>query len=240
MKTIGLIGGMSWESTALYYRWLNEKVADRLGGLHSAKCLIYSVDFEEIELMQRQGNWRAAGERLGEAAQCLERAGADFLLICTNTMHKVIADIQNAVNSPVLHIADPTIETIMARDLSKVGLLGTKYTMEQDFYKNRFVEKGIEVLVPEQADRTEVNKIIFEELCRGIVLDASRTRLMKMIEKLVGAGAEGIILGCTEITLLIKPEHCNVPIFDTTEMHVTKAVEWALREEETRKGDQWI
>lgn len=228
MKTIGLIGGMSWESTAFYYQWLNEKVSGKLGKLHSAKCLIFSVDFEEIERCQREGRWQEAGQVLGEAAHRLEAAGADFLLICTNTMHKVIDDIQNATKLPILHIADPTAEIVLGNGLSKVSLLGTKYTMEQDFYRNRLEEKGLEVLIPEQEDREEINRIIFEELCHGKVLQDSKTKYLAIIQKLVDAGAQGIILGCTEESLLIKPGDCSVPVFDTAEIHVDKAVEMAL------------
>lgn len=233
MKTIGLVGGMSWESTAFYYQKLNEKVADKLGGLHSAKCVIYSVDFDEIERFQREGRWQEAGNLLGEAAFRLESAGADFILICTNTMHKVIDTIQNATKLPIIHIADPTAETIKHLGIRKVGLLGTKYTMEEDFYKKRLADKGLEVLIPEPEERDEANRIIFEELCRGKVLQDSRSKYVKMIDKLVADGAKGIILGCTEESLLIKPEHCEVPVFDTAEIHVDQAVEMALEEEKS-------
>lgn len=230
MKTIGLIGGMSWESTVTYYRIINEQVKKRLGGLHSAKCLLYSVDFEEIERCQSEGNWAKAGAILAEAAQSLEKAGADFIVICTNTMHKVIAGIKEKITIPILHIADATAVEIKKQDLVKVGLLGTIYTMEEDFYKSRLIQNGLQVIVPEQADRQNVNKVIFGELCLGQIRPSSRDFVKKVIYKLAENGAEGIILGCTEIGLLIKKKDSHVPLFDTTIIHAVEAVNCALTE----------
>ncbi|TLS36216.1 aspartate/glutamate racemase family protein [Pseudalkalibacillus caeni] len=232
MKTIGLIGGMSWESSAEYYRIINQEVKQRLGGLHSAKCLLYSVDFEEIERYQQDGNWEQAGKVLGDAAYALEKAGADFLVICTNTMHRVVEAIEKRVNIPVLHIADATATQIKQRSLRTVGLLGTKYTMEQDFYKSRIEKHGINILVPEKQEREAVNKVIFEELCLGHISTASRNYFKKVMEGLIHTGAEGIILGCTEIGLLVKEEDSAVPLFDTTVIHAVEAVHKALKENE--------
>ncbi|SHG18401.1 aspartate/glutamate racemase family protein [Ornithinibacillus halophilus] len=229
MKTIGLIGGMSWESTAEYYRLINQLVNKKLGNLHSAKCILYSVDFEGIERYQTLGQWDKAGEELAEVGVNLENAGADFILICTNTMHKVIEQIEGKVNIPILHIADATAELINQQGLQKIGLLGTKYTMEQDFYKSRIEEKEIEVITPAKAEREMINDIIFHELCHGEIRESSRKNYINVIERLIEQGAEGIILGCTEIGLLIKPEHSRVPLFDTTEIHARKAVEEAIR-----------
>jgi aspartate racemase len=206
MRTIGLIGGMSWESTVEYYRIINEEVKNRLGGLHSAKCLLYSVDFAEIERYQSTGDWNRAGEVLGDAAYSLEKGGADFIVVCTNTMHKVIDSIQQKISIPILHIADATSVEIKKRGICSVGLLGTKYTMEQDFYKSRLESNGIQVMVPNDNDREIVNQVIYEELCLGKVLQTSRDYYKKIIKSLVENGAEGIILGCTEIGLLIKQE----------------------------------
>lgn len=228
MKTIGLIGGMSWESSSEYYRIINEEVKRRLGGLHSARCLLYSVDFEEIERYQSVGNWDKAGELLGEVALCLEKGGADFIVICTNTMHKVIHNIQNKINIPILHIADATTTQIKKSGIHSIGLLGTKYTMEQDFYKSRIEAEGIKVIVPHVQDREILNKIIYEELCLGKVLQPSRDYYKKVIERLIQNGAEGIILGCTEIGLLIKSEDSEVPLFDTTLIHALEAVNESL------------
>ncbi|CAG9620460.1 aspartate/glutamate racemase family protein [Sutcliffiella rhizosphaerae] len=230
MKVIGLIGGMSWESTAVYYRMLNEEVKRRLGGLHSAKCLLYSVDFHEVEHYQSEGNWQMAGELLGHAALSLEKGGADFIVICTNTMHKVVDDIQSKINIPLLHIADATATQIKENGINTVGLLGTRYTMEQDFYKLRLVENRIQVLVPQVNEREIVNKIIYEELCLGNIQQSSRDYYKKVIQRLIKSGAKGIILGCTEIGLLVKQEDSDVPLFDTTYIHAMEAVNMSLNE----------
>lgn len=229
MKVIGLIGGMSWESSALYYRMINEEVRSRLGGLHSAKCLLYSVDFEEIERYQAEGAWEKAGEVLGQTASALEKGGADFIVICTNTMHKVVDDIQSQIQIPILHIADATAAQIKESQIQTVGLLGTKYTMEQDFYKSRLELNGIQVIVPDRDDREAVNKIIYEELCLGKIHQESRDYYKKVIQGLIESGAEGIILGCTEIGLLVKPEDAEVPLFDTTYIHACEAVNMSLK-----------
>ncbi|PFQ25854.1 aspartate/glutamate racemase family protein [Bacillus cereus] len=228
MKTIGLIGGMSWESTSEYYRIINEEIKERLGGLHSAKCLINSVDFEEIERYQSSGDWDGAGEILGNAAYSLQKGGADFIIICTNTMHKVVGKIKAKIDIPVLHIADATAKEIKRKDIQKVGLLGTKYTMEQDFYKSRIEENNIKVIVPSEKNRKEINKVIYTELCLGKIVSQSREYYKRVIEELVQKGAQGIILGCTEIGLLIKQENVSVPIFDTTHIHAIEAVKVAL------------
>ncbi len=228
MKTIGLIGGMSWESSAEYYRMLNEQMKQRLGGLHSAECLMHSVDFEEIERFQSQGKWDEAGERLANVARSLEKGGAELIVLCTNTMHKVISSIEEAVSVPVLHIADATAKEIRANHLHTVGLLGTKYTMEQNFYKERIQGSGIEVLIPEAAERDIINEIIFNELCLGEINDTSKVKYRQAIQNLINRGAEGIILGCTEIGLLIQDEDAAVPLFDTAKIHVEAAVKQAL------------
>ena len=228
MKTIGLIGGMSWESSAEYYRIINEEVKKRLGGLHSAKCLLYSIDFEEIEICQRNGEWEKAAQILTDAAYCLQLAGVDFIVICTNTMHKVVNEIQANINIPILHIADITAQKVLSCGIKTVGLLGTKYTMEQDFYKSRLEEKGIKVLIPKESDRVIVNTVIYNELCLGKIVEESRVKYKRIIEDLIGQGAEGIILGCTEIGLLVKPGDATVPLFDTTLLHALGAVDFAL------------
>ncbi|MGX5574220.1 aspartate/glutamate racemase family protein [Bacillus toyonensis] len=228
MKTIGLIGGMSWESTSEYYRILNEEIKSRLGGLHSAKCLINSVDFEEIERFQSNGDWDGAGEVLGNAAYSLQKGGADFIIICTNTMHKVVEKIKENINIPVLHIADTTAKEIKRKGIQTIGLLGTKYTMEQDFYKSRIEENNIKVIVPVEKNREKLNEIIYTELCLGKITSQSRKYYKRVIEELVQKGAQGIILGCTEIGLLIKQEDVLVPIFDTTFIHAMEAVNVAL------------
>lgn len=228
MKTIGLIGGMSWESTSEYYRIINEEIKERLGGLHSAKCLINSVDFEEIERCQSSGDWDGAGKILGNAAYSLQKGGADFIIICTNTMHKVVEKIKEKIDIPVLHIADATAKEIKRKDIQKVGLLGTKYTMEQDFYKSRIEEHDIKVIVPSGTNREKVNEVIYTELCLGKIVVQSREYYKRVIEELVQEGAQGIILGCTEIGLLIKQENVSVPIFDTTHIHAIEAVKVAL------------
>lgn len=230
MKTIGLIGGMSWESSASYYRIINEAVKEQLGGLHSAKCILYSVDFDEIERYQTEGDWNAAGTSLSDAARSLEKAGADFIVICTNTMHKVVDQIEKSIHIPVLHIADATAKQIHHAGIGRVGLLGTRYTMEQDFYKERLTSKGINVMTPPEEERQQINRIIFEELCLGKIEDGSRHYYKSVIARLVADGAEGIILGCTEIGLLISPEDAAVPLFDTAEIHAVEAVKLALKE----------
>jgi aspartate racemase len=229
MKTIGLIGGMSWESTVEYYRVINQMVKATLGGLHSAKCVLYSVDFDEIESYQKTDDWEKAAGALIDAAASLEKAGADFIVLCTNTMHKVADKIQARVGIPLLHIADATAEEILIKNIKKIGLLGTRYTMEQDFYKSRLGEKGIRVIIPEEKDRAVIHRVIYEELCLGKILEESRDQFRRMMDELVTRGAEGIILGCTEIGLLVKKEDSKVPLFDTAYLHAVKAVEYALR-----------
>ncbi|MFJ7941941.1 aspartate/glutamate racemase family protein [Peribacillus sp. NPDC096622] len=228
MKTIGLIGGMSWESSLEYYRIINEEVKAKLGGLHSAKCILYSVDFEEIERYQAEGDWESSGKLLGDAALSLEKAGAEMIVICTNTMHKVIGYIEEKVSLPILHIADSTAKQIQKSKISTVGLLGTKYTMEQDFYRTRIESNGIEVLLPNDEDRKVINKVIYEELCLGEIQQSSRDHYKKVIKGLVDDGAEGIILGCTEIGLLVKPEDSEVPLFDTAVIHAIESVNMAM------------
>lgn len=229
MKVIGLIGGMSWESSAQYYRIINEAVRARRGGAHSAKSLMWSMDFGEIERLQHQGDWASLTERMIEAARNLERGGAAFIVICTNTMHKMAADIESHVRIPLLHIADPTAEKIKQAEYSKVGLLGTAFTMEQDFLKGRLSEKfGLDVIVPEADDRATVHEIIYRELVSGVVRDGARERYRAVIARLVERGAEAVILGCTEIMLLISQKDSPVPIFDTTELHALAAVDRAL------------
>jgi aspartate racemase len=229
MKTIGLIGGMSWESTIPYYRQINEVVKASLGGLHSAKLVLYSVDFHEIERLQHGGDWAAAGELLANAACALENAGADFLVICTNTMHKVAPAIELAVSIPLLHIADPTAIAIKRAGHTKIGLLGTRFTMEQDFYKQRLRENhGLVVLIPNQEDRDIIHRIIYDELCQGKILAESRVEYKRIMAALANQGAEAIILGCTEISLLVSAADSSVPLFDTTSIHARSAAEWAL------------
>ncbi|MGW8350894.1 aspartate/glutamate racemase family protein [Streptomyces wedmorensis] len=228
MKTIGLIGGMSWESTAEYYRLVNEFTRDRLGGLHSARCVLYSVDFAEIEQLQVQGRWAEAGEVLAAAARALEAAGADMVLICTNTMHKVADRVEEAVSVPLLHLADATAEAVRASGLRRVGLLGTAFTMEQDFYRGRLEARGLEVLVPDAAGRKVVHQVIYEELCLGIVREESRAAYREIIAGLVTDGAEGVVLGCTEIELLVDAGDSPVPVFPTARLHAEAAVNAAL------------
>ncbi|MFD5932564.1 aspartate/glutamate racemase family protein [Streptomyces sp. NPDC060333] len=228
MKTIGLLGGMSWESTAEYYRLLNEFTRERLGGLHSARCVLYSVDFAEIERLQAQGRWDEAGEVLADAARSLEAAGADLVLLCTNTMHKVADQVQAAVSVPLLHLADATAEAVRARGLRRVGLLGTAFTMEQDFYRGRLAAGGLEVSVPDADERALVHRVIYEELCIGVVREESRTAYREVIAGLVAAGAEGIVLGCTEIELLVGAEDSPVPVFPTARIHAAAALDAAL------------
>lgn len=228
MKTIGLLGGMSWESTLVYYRAINQEVKRRLGGLHSARILINSLDFAGIEILQRKGDWQSAGVQLAEAAQALQRAGADFILIGTNTMHRVADEVEGALRVPLLHIADATAEELNRRGISKVGLLGTAFTMEQAFYRDRLARRQIEVIIPPQAQRQEVHRVIYEELCQGQCLEASRQRYLEIIDALHRAGAEGVILGCTEIGLLVNQDDTSMPLFDTCAIHACKAVDWAL------------
>ena len=233
MKTIGLLGGMSWESTIPYYRQINQHIKQQLGGLHSAKIILYSVDFADIEALQRSGDWDKAGELLAEAAVKLQAAGADCLVLCTNTMHKVAAVIETAVTIPLLHIADATAEAIQLAGLNKVALLGTRFTMEQDFYKKRLTESyGLEVLVPDEESRALVHQVIYQELCLGVVKPDSRLQYQQIMADLVVQGAEAIILGCTEIALLVSAEDCAVPLFDTTFLHAQKAADFALEQED--------
>lgn len=229
MKTIGLIGGMSWESSAEYYRLINELVRRRLGGLHSAKCLLHSLDFAEIEELQVAGEWQSAGEILAEAARGLQAAGADLLLICTNTMHKVAGQVEAAVSVPLLHLADATADAVRAAGIGRVGLLGTAFTMEQAFYRDRLAGHGLDVLTPDGEGRALVHRVIYEELCLGVVREESRAAYQDVIGKLVAAGAEGVVLGCTEIELLIRDEDSPVPVFPTTRLHAEAAVDAALR-----------
>jgi aspartate racemase len=229
MKTIGLLGGMSWESSLEYYRLVNELVRARLGGSHSARCLLWSFDFAEIEALQQAGDWDEAAQRLVVAARSVERGGADCLVICTNTMHRMADEIQYNLRIPVLHIADATAQAVQAAGLTCIGLLGTRYTMEQDFYRGRLAHHfNLEVLIPDEPGRTAVHDIIYEELVRGIVSADSRERYRAVIAGLAAQGAQGVILGCTEITLLIKPEHSPIPVFDTTALHAAAAVDFAL------------
>ena len=229
MKTIGMIGGMSWESSIEYYRIINETVKEKLGGLHSAVSLMYSVDFAEIEALQHAGRWDEATQTMIEAAQRVEAGGADFVIICTNTMHKMADEVEATINIPLLHIADATAEVIKTRGLRVIGLLGTKFTMEGDFYRGRLVEKHkLDVLIPETQDREVVHRVIYDELVLGQIKSESRVAYKQIIENLIAAGAQGIILGCTEIGLLVKDEDSRVPLFDTTHIHAVAAVEYAL------------
>ncbi len=229
LKTLGLIGGMSWESTLPYYRQINETVKAHLGGLHSARIILYSVDFADIEQLQASGQWQAAGALLADVAQKLEVAGADALVLCTNTMHKVADAISAAAGIPLLHIADPTAQAILHAGYTTVGLLGTRFTMEQDFYRSRLEHKhGLTVLTPPKADRDLVHQIIYQELCLGQVHDASHQAYQRVIADLDARGAQAIILGCTEIAMLIQPENCQLPLFDTTALHARSAARWAL------------
>ncbi|MBM6825128.1 aspartate/glutamate racemase family protein [Veillonella magna] len=229
MKTIGLIGGMSWESTVTYYRIINETIKDRLGGLHSAKCILYSVDFDEIERYQSSGEWGKSAAVLVEAAQALEKAGADFIVICTNTMHKVAPDISERIHIPILHIADMTAIALKKAAIRTVGLLGTKYTMLEDFYKAVLMDNDIEVVIPDNEDIKTVNRIIYDELCLGIISEESKNTYLKIISKLSKEGAQGIILGCTEIGLLIKQSDTDIPSFDTTLIHAEQAALEAIK-----------
>jgi aspartate racemase len=234
MRTIGLLGGMSWQSTMIYYRHINELVAERLGGLHSAPLVIASVDFHDIVHLQRSGRWSEAGNRLVEAARHLERAGASAIVICTNTMHLVAPQIQAAVGIPLIHIADTTAHEVRRAGVNVVGLLGTTFTMSQEFYKGRLARThGLEVMVPEPDDATEINRIIFEELCRGLILERSRRTFREIIQRLSDNGAEGVILGCTEIPMIVRDEDSPVPVFDTTLIHSQSAVDFILSSQDT-------
>ena len=235
MKTIGLLGGMSWESTELYYRWINEETKKTLGGLHSAPIALISLDFQTVEELQHRGDWEAAGKLLANAARQVEAAGADFLLICTNTMHKVAPQVEAAISIPLLHLADATAKHIRAAGMTAVGLLGTQFTMEQDFYKHRLDQQGLTVLVPPASDRTIVHRVIYDELCLGKVRDSSREEFLRIIQELHEAGAEGIIEGCTEIVMLVQQSHTDIPLFDTTAIHAREAVVEALRDSGERE-----
>ena len=229
MKTIGLLGGMSWESTALYYRQINELVKEKLGGLHSAKIAMFSVDFQEIEILQHKGEWDATGEILSKAAEQIQNAGADFLLICTNTMHKVAPQIEAAIEIPLLHISDATAERIKSQGIKNIGLLGTRFTMEQEFYAGRLRDAhGLNVILPSKQDREIVHRVIYEELVLGVVRDESRLEYLRIMDALRAEGAEGVIEGCTEIVMLVQQEHADIPLFDTTSIHAQAAVEMAL------------
>ena len=228
MKTIGLIGGMSWESTATYYKIINEEIKAYLGGLHSAKILLYSVDFAEIEELQAKGEWERAGEILADVAKRLELAGADFIAICTNTMHKVEPQIRENLQIPVLHIATATADELKAKNIDKTILLGTKYTMTQDFYKEKLIEQGIEVFIPNDDEIEFINSVIFNELCLGKILSSSKEKFLKIIDRLANLGAKSVILGCTEIGLLISQDDLEIPVFDTTIIHAKKCAKMAL------------
>jgi len=230
MKTIGLIGGMSWESSIEYYRIINQKVREILGGTHSAKCVMVSVDFAEIEVLQHEGRWQEATQLLIDGAIHLEAAGADFIVLCTNTMHKMAEEIRKNTSIPFLHIADATAQEVSASGISNIGLLGTRFTMEEDFYKGRLSNNyGLNVLIPEESDRQIIHHIIYDELVRGVIRPESKRKFIVIIEKLISAGAQGVILGCTEIGLLVKDGDCQVPFFDTTRIHAEAAVEFALK-----------
>lgn len=229
MKTIGLIGGMSWESTTTYYQVINQTIKEELGGLHSAKILLYSVDFEEIEKCQAEGNWEKSGEILGEIARKLENAGADFIVICTNTMHKIANQIQEKITIPIVHIAEATADELIKQGIQTVGLLGTKYTMTQDFYKQKLMDRGLHVVIPEESEIELVNRIIYEELCCGIVRLEAKEKYKAVIEHMKEKGAEAVILGCTEIGLLVQQEDACLPIFDTTIIHGKKAAYLSLQ-----------
>jgi aspartate racemase len=231
MKTIGLIGGMSWESSLEYYRIVNETVKELLGGLHSAKCVLVSVDFAEIEILQHEGRWGEASQQLITAGQNLEKAGADFVLLCTNTMHKLADEIQAGLSVPFLHIADATARKIAAAGIQKIGLLGTRFTMEEDFYKGRLNQQhGLTVLIPDNHERETIHRVIYDELVIGKIRQESKAEYVQIMGRLVQSGAEGIILGCTEIGLLVQEGDSSVPLFDTTRIHAEAAVEYALRE----------
>ncbi|OEH92590.1 aspartate/glutamate racemase family protein [Bacillus solimangrovi] len=230
MKTIGMLGGMSWESSAIYYQLINERVKEQLGGHHSAKSILYSVDFHMIKQLQESGQWDEATRQLIETARYIEKAGADFLIICTNTMHKMADEVQAGISIPLLHIADMTGEQIIKQKLKKIGLLGTNFTMEQDFYKGRLQSKyDLDIVVPDDNDRKIIHEIIYNELCLGVVKNESKQQYLKIIAKLIDNGAEAIILGCTEITMLVKQLDVSVPVFDTTKIHANKAADFAIQ-----------
>jgi len=232
VKTIGLIGGMSWESSIEYYRIINEAVKERLGGLHSAKCIMHSVDFAEVEPLQHEGRWDEAAEHMVRAAQSVEAAGADFLVLCTNTMHKTADKMEEQISIPFLHIADATARKVIADGLKTVGLLGTRFTMEDDFYKGRLIDRhSLEVIVPHEDERQIVHQVIYDELCLGRIEAASKQKYVGIMNNLVSQGAEAIILGCTEIGMLVGPDDCDVPVFDTTRIHAEAAVDLALVDE---------
>ena len=228
MKTIGLIGGMSWESTATYYQIINQVINKQLGGLHSAKCVLYSVDFQEIEQCQSSSDWQKSAQILIQAALSLQRAGADFIVICTNTMHKVVPQIIPHLNIPILHIAEMTVKALKKQNMTRIALLGTKYTMEQHFYKDIIIQHGIEVIIPDELDRQIINDIIFKELCRGVIKLNSKNAYLAIIDKLCRLGVQGVVLGCTEIGLLINQNDTAVPLFDTSLIHAQEAALYAL------------
>ncbi len=231
MKTIGLLGGMSWESTTLYYQLINESIKHRLGGLHSARIAMVSVDFQDVETLQHAGRWEEAGELLARAARQVQAGGADCLLICTNTMHKVATQVEAAVDIPLIHVVDATAARAREEGRRRLGLLGTRFTMEQDFYGGRFADRhDIDILVPGGDERQEVHRIIYEELCLGTIVDSSRTRMLQIIDGLMERGAEAIVEGCTEIGMLVTPAHTQAPLYDTTALHAEAAVAWALAE----------
>ena len=232
MKTIGLIGGMSWESTVTYYKLMNQEVKNRLGGFHSAKILLYSVDFAEIEELQRKGEWEKSGELLADVAQRLEQAGVDMILIGTNTMHKVAQQVRESIRVPLVHIAEATADELHRHNIKKVALLGTKYTMQQQFYRGKLEAAGLTVLVPDEEEMEQVNHIIFQELCMGIQSTPSKEVLLSVVERLAEKGAEGVILGCTELGLLLQQEDSHLPLFDTTDIHAKAAVKLALDDQD--------
>lgn len=232
MKTIGLIGGMSWESSLLYYQIINQRVKEKLGGHHSAKSLMYSVDFQEIKTLQHQGKWDEATKIMIDSAQKLESGGADLIVICTNTMHKMAKEVEESISIPLLHIADSTANENVKDGIKKVALLGTSFTMEQDFYKGRLIERfGLDVIVPNEKERMIIHDIIYQELCLGIINEESKQSYLKIINSLSQQGAEALILGCTEITLLISQDNCSIPVYDTTRLHAECAVDFALKED---------
>ena len=228
MKTIGLIGGMSWESTSLYYKTINEYIKNKLGGLYSAKCILYSVNFEEISRLQKSGDWEKCGEILGDIAKKLETARADYIVICTNTMHKVVPEMKKYINIPVIHIAEAAYGRIAAKGIKNIGLLGTKYTMQQDFYKRILIDKGLNVIIPDEEDIEFINNVIFNELCCGEINPKSKQKFIEIVEKLKKKGAEGVILGCTEIVMLISQKDIDIPVFDTTAIHAETAAQMSI------------
>lgn len=228
MKTIGLIGGMSWESTSLYYKTINEYIKNKLGGLYSAKCILYSVNFEEISRLQKLGDWEKCGKILGDIAKKLETAGADYIVICTNTMHKVVPEMKKYINIPVIHIAEAAYGRIAAKGIKNIGLLGTKYTMQQDFYKSILIDKGLNVIIPDEEDIEFINNVIFNELCCGEINPKSKQKFIEIVEKLKKKGAEGVILGCTEIVMLISQKDIDIPVFDTTAIHAETAAQMSI------------